>query len=426
MGVLDRVEFVINPSSAKGVVPIPASKSHTIRALFFAALADGRSRIINPLDSSDGRSALKAVQAMGAKVEIKGDEWIVDGFGGKPKPVNDTIDVGNSGTTARFIISMAALADRPITITGDASTSSRPMEPLLDALKNLGATVTSTDGKLPVTVCGPIEGGETSVDGTTSQYLSSLLAHTPSALGDTVITCDHLNEKPYVDMTARWLDKLGIEYKRDGYKKFEIKGHQNYPAFEERIASDFSSAAFFACLGAIPGNNVTLLGLDMDDSQGDKAIFSYLEKMGTKITYAQNSILVEGDTLNGAMIDLNATPDALPAMAALAALAKGATHLVNVPQARIKETDRIAVMAGELSKMGIRCEEKPDGLTIHSGTPQGARLKGHGDHRIVMSLAILASAAKGETTIDTAESVDVTFPGYADLFRSVEGKIETV
>ena len=419
------MKFIVKPSCCKGDALIPASKSHTIRALFFAALADGRSHILNPLDSSDGRSALKAVQAMGAKVEIKDGEWIVSGFGGRPKPVTDTIDVGNSGTTARFIISMAALADRPITITGDASTSSRPMGPLLDALKNLGASTESTDGKLPVKVCGPIKGGETSVDGTTSQYLSSLLAHAPSAIGDTVIACDHLNEKPYVDMTARWLDKLGVEYKRDGYKKFEVKGGQSYPAFTEKVAGDFSSAAFFACLGAIAGNRINLIGLDMEDSQGDKAIFSYLEKMGAKITYAQDSILVEGDSLTGETIDLNATPDALPAMAALSALAKGTTHLVNVPQARIKETDRIAVMAGELGKMGISCEEKPDGLIVHGGAPKGARLKGHGDHRIVMSLAILASAANGETIIDTAESVDVTFPNFADLFRSVGGRIDT-
>ena len=288
------MKLIVKPSCCKGDALIPASKSHTIRALFFAALADGRSHILNPLDSSDGRSALKAVQAMGAKVEIKDGEWIVSGFGGKPKPVTDTIDVGNSGTTARFIISMAALCSTQITIIGDASTSSRPMGPLLDALTNLGASTESTDGKLPVKVCGPIKGGETSVDGTTSQYLSSLLAHAPSAIGDTVITCDHLNEKPYVDMTALWLDKLGVEYKRDGYKKFEVTGGQSYPAFTEKVAGDFSSAAFFACLGAITGNAITLTGLDMEDSQGDKAIFSYLEKMGAKIAYKQEGRIGNG------------------------------------------------------------------------------------------------------------------------------------
>lgn len=415
------MRFTIKPSRIRGEARIPASKSHTIRAVFIAALADGVSTIKNPLESADGRSALMSVSALGAEAEEAADCWRIRGTGGVVAASGAPVDVGNSGTTARFILSMASLGRSPITIAGDRSTSARPMGPLLEALSNLGARVESAEGRLPATVTGPLRGGETKVDGTTSQYLSSLLIHTPLAPEDTTMTLARLNEKPYVDMTLAWLDKMGIEYEREGYGLFRVRGGQGYGAFEETVPGDFSSATFFACMGAIPGNEVTLLGLDMNDPQGDKAVFCYLERMGARVTAGDDRVTVTGAGLKGVELDLNATPDALPAMAALAALAEGTTRLGAVPQARIKETDRIAVMAGELSKMGIRCEEEPDALIIHGGEPRGAEVSGHGDHRVVMSLALLASAAAGETVIDTAEAVNITFPTFPELFVSVGG-----
>lgn len=417
------MKFTVEKSRISGEALIPASKSHTIRAVFFAALADGVSTIVNPLDSADGQSALAAVMSLGVDAEITSGKWRIGGTGGRLIPPAKTVDVGNSGTTARFVLSMASLGTAPISITGDSQTRSRPMGPLLAALSSLGVKTKSTDGKLPATVQGPLLGGAAEVDGKTSQYLSSLLIHAPLAAKDTTLTLSHLNEKPYVDMTARWLDRFGINYRRDGYEQWEIKGGQSYKPFDVQIPGDFSSATFFACMGAIPGNEVTLLGLDMEDSQGDKAVFGYIEKMGALVTFGEGRITVKGDTLRGAELDLNATPDALPAMSALAALAEGKTTLGNVPQARIKETDRIAVMASELTKMGIRCEELPDGLIVHGGKPVGATVSGHGDHRVVMSLAMLATACEGETVIDTAEAVNITFPNFAELFAQAGGKI---
>ncbi|MGK7345620.1 MAG: 3-phosphoshikimate 1-carboxyvinyltransferase [Candidatus Nitrospinota bacterium M3_3B_026] len=418
------MRFAVKPSRIRGEARIPASKSHTIRAVFIAALAGGVSTIRNPLESSDGRSALTAVSALGAEAEAAADAWRIRGTGGRITAPGAPVDVGNSGTTARFILSMASLGSVPITITGDRSTSARPMGPLLEALSNLGARTESANGKLPATVTGPLKGGKTKVDGATSQYLSSLLVHTPLAPEDTTLMLARLNEKPYADMTLAWLDKMGIEYEREGYELFRTRGGQGYRPFEETIPGDFSSATFFACMGAIPGNEVTLLGLDMNDPQGDKAVFGYLEQMGARVTVGDDRVTVTGAELAGVELDLNATPDALPAMAALAALAEGTTRLGAVPQARIKETDRIAVMAGELAKMGIRCEEEPDALIIHGGEPSGAQVTGHGDHRVVMSLALLASAAGGETVIDTAEAVNITFPTFPELFVSVGGVLE--
>jgi 3-phosphoshikimate 1-carboxyvinyltransferase len=418
------MKFVITPGAIKGKVAVPSSKSHTIRAIFFASLANGVSTILNPLESTDTQSALDTVSLMGAQVDQFEGKWTIEGYGGRVGAPPCCVDVGNSGTTARFALSMAALAFAPILITGDEQTRSRPMGPLIEALGNLGARTKSKDGKLPATIEGPIDGGETFVDGTTSQYLSSLLIHTPLAPKDTILSLDNLNEKPYVDMTLTWLDELGIEYKREGYSKFFIRGRQHYKAFEKTIPADFSSATFFACLGAIPGNEITLTGLDMDDTQGDKAVFDYLSRMGAEVSFNKQSVTIKGVTLKGADLDLNATPDALPAMAALASIAEGTTVLGNTPQARLKETDRIAVMAEELNKMGIVCEEKPDALIVHGGKPKGGKLSGHGDHRVVMSLAVAASVSSEPSEIDTAEAVSITFPKFAEMFSSCGGSIE--
>ncbi|MFW2331978.1 MAG: 3-phosphoshikimate 1-carboxyvinyltransferase [Nitrospinota bacterium] len=421
------MKFSVRSSICNGVAAIPSSKSETIRALFISALADGISVIDNPLISADTVAAKEAVSAMGATLIEDKNRWQIKGFSGKPTPLVDTIDVGNSGTTARFIISMAALSDKRITIIGDESTSSRPMAPLVNSLIDLKVlNATTTNNKLPVTIQGPAKGGATTVSGETSQYLSSLLIHAPLFADSSQITVESLNEKPYVDMTCAWLDKVSVDYQRTGYSKFEVKGGASYQPLNEKIGGDFSSATFFAMLGAIPGNEVTLTGLDMNDSQGDKAIFDYLAMMGAQIKFYDDKIVVKGDKLVGCRLDINATPDAICAFAALGAIASGETLITNVAQARIKECDRIDVMATELSKMGVKCKQQPDGLTIRHSKLNPATINGHHDHRVVMSFAILATCVEGETTINCAEAVDVTFPNFLDTLQGCKGDISLI
>ena len=419
------MKFIVSQSPLNGAITTPASKSHTIRAIFIAALAEGRSVILNPLDSADGRSALCAVAGMGADVDMAPEKWTIDGVGGHIHAPACPVDVGNSGTTANFALSMAALGMAPIYLTGDAQTLARPVAPLLNVLSSFGARVSSNEGRLPARVEGPIDGGAAKVDGSTSQYLSSLLIHLPLAPRDSELTVPFLNEKPYADMTLRWLEEMGIEYEREGYELFRIRGRQSYSCFTRKVPGDFSSATFFACMGAMPGNSVSIRGLDFDDSQGDKAVFKYLEAMGATVTHGMEDVTVTGGELKGATLDLNATPDALPAIAALAAMAQGVTEIINVPQARIKETDRIAVMAQELAKMGVDIEERPDGLVIRGGKIKAAKVESHGDHRVVMSLALAASRAEGPVTIHAAEAVDITFPNFAELYRQCGGLLET-
>jgi 3-phosphoshikimate 1-carboxyvinyltransferase len=210
---------------------------------------------------------------------------------------------------------------------------------------------------------------------------------------------------------------------KDDLSWFRIPGGQHYSAFDLPIPADFSSATFFLCAGALIGEEIVIQGLDFEDSQPDKAVADYLIAMGADLSGTKDGIRVGRSELSGCEIDMNRTPDALPAMAVTACFAEGETRLVNVPQARDKETDRIACMAKELTKIGASIEELPDGLIIH-GQAGGANLSaapvsGHGDHRIVMAMSIAGMALNGQMTIDTAEAMNVTFPEYVTLMTQL-------
>jgi len=433
------MKLIVRKSRLKGAAAIPGSKSHTIRAITIASLAKGSSSIRNPLVSGDTLSAVTCYRALGATIDTSDPKvWKVTGTAGKIEPPKETIDVANSGTTLRIAMGSAALAEPggTTTLTGDEQIRTRPVGPLAEALQQLGAKCTciNNNGKPPVAVSGQIKGGKTTIAASTSQYLSSLLLCAPLAKNDTEIDVTLLNEPGYVQMTLDWLDKQDIEYKNNNFRNFKIKGAQNYSAFDAAIPADFSSATFFLCAAALLADEVTLTGLDFDDSQPDKAVVDYLRKMGADITVNPDSVVIRAARLTGVEIDMNATPDALPAMAVAAAFAEGETRLVNVPQARSKETDRIASMAAELKKMNIDVEELPDGLIIQGAhAPKylapsftgGLALNARGDHRIAMALSIAAMAIDGESSIDTAEAIAVTFPGYLDLMKSIGAKMKT-
>ncbi|NLK86015.1 MAG: 3-phosphoshikimate 1-carboxyvinyltransferase [Clostridiaceae bacterium] len=420
--------FKVRKSDMHGTVSIPGSKSHTIRALFIASLAEGRSVISHPLFSRDAFSAADVCRAFGARFEKTEESFVIDGFGGVPSIPENIVDVGNSGTSLRFALMSAGLADGWTVFTGDHQIRSRPLGPLIRAMNALGGNVFSIRGNdmAPVAVRGRLKGGSTELDSFTSQYLSSILINAPLLERDTEVTITRLNERPYVEMTMWWLDNQGIEYHNDDFKVMRIKGGQKYKAFDMAIPGDFSSATFFMVLAAVSGGEFVLNNLDMSDPQGDKKVLDYLAEMGAVVRYANNGIIIKGDGLKGIEIDMNSTPDALPAMAVAGCFAEGETRLVNVPQARMKETDRIKVMVGELSKMGADIEELPDGLVIRNSKLKGCRVNGHDDHRIVMALAVAGLNSEGETCIETAEAVNVTLPAFSNMIRECGGNIELV
>ena len=421
------MNLVVSASALTGSIEIPGSKSHTIRAAVIASLAKGTSRIESPLDSGDTRSAVKACRALGAEIET-GNEWVITGCGGHPTLRSSSIDVGNSGTSLRLVTSVAALQEEEVVFDGDASLRTRPLQPLLDALNDLGAHTSSlnNNGCCPVRVQGKMRGGSTEVSGVTSQYLSSLLISTPLVKEDTEIRVINLHERPYVEMTLAWLDEQQIRYQREGWECFRVPGGQGYHSFEKRVPGDFSSATFPLCAAVVTPSTLVLKGLNMNDTQGDRAVIGMLESMGAHIQVNGAGILVSASELVGGELDLNSTPDALPALAVVGCYAQGKTVLKNVAQARIKETDRIAVMAKELAKMGACVEEMDDGLIIHERKLRGTKVQGYHDHRVVMALSLAGMMAEGETEIDTAESIDITFPGYVEKMSQAGARMKLV
>ena len=416
----------VKPSIAKGTTGVPGSKSHSIRAVAFASLASGRSAIFNPLDSADGLSAASIYGSLGAEIRKEEEVWFVEGFGAQPEAPQGILDVGNSGTTCRMALGTAALIrEGEACFDGDSQTRKRPMGPLLDALSNLGARVqSSNNGFLPATVGGPWRGGRTKVDGTTSQFTSSLLLNAPFGEETTTIEPIDLNERPYVEMTLWWLERLGLKYERDEYHSFTVPGGQTLSGFEITVPADWSSAAFLVAAGALPGGDITLQDLDLDDSQGDKEILRFVEEMGADILITEDGVRIRGDALRGGEFDLNATPDLLPVMAVLGAFADGETKLLNTPQARIKETDRISAMREVIETLGGEASELADGIIIKGGGLKGGAVHGFGDHRVVMSAAIAGLAAPNGVSVDTAEAMAVTFPDFSERMASLGADME--
>jgi 3-phosphoshikimate 1-carboxyvinyltransferase len=411
-------------SDLEGEILIPASKSHTIRAVAIAGIAEGISVLKNPLYSADALSCIEGIKKFGAKIEEKGRDLIITGTGGLPRPSCKKIDVGNSGTSLSILTGLASLADFPIQFDGDNSIRKRPMTPLLSALEKLGAVVESTDGKCPFTIRGPIKGGKTTVDGISSQFLTSLLFACPLAKEDTEITVENLHERPYVEITLDWLRKLDTQFEKKELDWFRIPGGQKYKAFERDIPADFSSATFAACAAAITGSEILIKGLDFADHQGDKEVFTYLKNMGATVTHTSEGVIVKGGDLKGIDINMNSTPDALPVLAVVGCFAKGTTRLLDVAQARLKECDRIAAMATELTRMGGKVEELKDGLVIHQSKLRGTEVHGYDDHRMVMALAVAGLAVDGKTVIDTAESIGVTYPSFVEDMKAIGANIE--
>jgi 3-phosphoshikimate 1-carboxyvinyltransferase len=390
-----------------------------------------------PLDSLDAQSCVAACRVLGAEITENRDQGRLVSYtvGGnnrfkKKADSHRFIDVGNSGTTLYLAMAAAGLGSESFEFTGDEQIQRRSAAPLLEALSGLGIRAESLKGNgcVPAVIQGPWKGGKVNLPCPTSQYLSALLLAAPLAPVGTVteIEVPLLNERPYVEMTLSYLSAQGIPWTNDGnFSRFVIPGGAVWKPISGPVPGDFSSAAFPACASAISGGTVTILGLDPNDLQGDKFFFEMLAAMGCTVHWDKDAdgyrlTVSRSGPLHGGTFDLNATPDLLPAAAVTAAFAEADTALVNVAHARIKETDRIAVMAAELAKLGVRCTELPDGLIVHGrgGRVSGGCVDSRGDHRIVMAFAAAALAAQAPIDIDSAESAAVTYPGFLDLLQA--------
>ncbi len=417
----------IEPSRVAGSVAVPGSKSHTIRAITGALLAEGTSTVRAPLESDDTASTLQAAVRLGARVEKTASNWRITGTGGRLSKPSGVLDMGNSGTGLRMLSAAAALLDSEVKFDGDASLRTRGMAPLLNALAQLGVRVTAAPGgHCPLSVHGPLQAGHAEVEAVCSQFLTALLFVGAYVENGLEITVTKLAEAPYVEITLAWLERLGVHFEATPDRMyFRIPGRQTFQAFDAVIPADFSTAAFPLGAGIVAGagTGVTILNLDFSDAQGDKAVFDMLESLGAKLRRQPDSsvTVLPGSVLHSGVLDLAATPDALPLLAAVAASAPSGVTITlgNVAQARSKETDRIAGMTAELGKMGAKIEELPDGMVIHGTRLHGARVNCRKDHRLAMALAVAALGADSPSEIMDAEACAVTYPEFIEDFRKL-------
>ena len=418
----------VSSSRLEGVVNAPPSKSYTHRAVAIASLAR-RTRILDPLISDDTRSTMHVARMLGAEVERLEDHIQVIGTQGEISTPDNVVDVGNSGTTLRIMTAVSALASGAVVLTGDASIRRRPNNPLLVALNDLGADAFSTrnNGMAPLVVRGKLRGGKTFIDGSvSSQFITGLLIACPFAERDTeIVVRGTLKSRPYVEITLEMLRRAGVEITvEEGVNlRFMVEGGQNMHVSEYQVPGDFSSASYLLAAGALFGE-VTVTNM-YPTAQGDSLIIQILEEMGADIRWNKNKgvVRVRESELTGCVIDVGETPDLLPTLAVLGALAEGTTRIENAKHVRYKETDRVHAMARELTKMGAIVKEEEESLTIKGSKLHGAKLDGWGDHRIVMALT-LAGIAAGNTTISTAESVKISYPNFFEDMRRLGAKIE--
>lgn len=415
----------VKGSSLKGSIALPPSKSHSMRAILFGSLGQGRTKIYNVLKSPDILSMIQAFRQFGVQIDLQEEYIEIEGVDGELNPCENVIDAGNSGQVLRFVGSLAALLPSYTIITGDHSIRhNRPMQPLLSALSQLKAFAVSSrsNGMAPIVIRGPMQPGRAELMGEDSQPVSALLMAASFLKGTTLLKVSNPGEKPWIDLTLSWLHRLGGRVSHQNYMEYMITGPLHYKGFEIAIPGDFSSAAFPLAAALITGSPLTVENIDMQENQGDKKIIEILRKMGARfeIEERKKSLKVcRGSSLMGMTIDVNDTIDALPILAVLGCFSAGATKITNGAIARKKESDRIHAIALELQKMGANLEEKEDGLIIHSSPLSGAKLYSHADHRIAIALAVAALGAKGESHIEGVECIKKSYPTFVADFQKL-------
>ena len=420
------MKVTIRKSDIKGVVNAPPSKSYTHRAIARAALSK-KATINNPLISEDTKATIRASEAFGAEIVSKKDSLVIKGFDGKLKIPDNVIDVANSGTTLRIMTAVASLVNGATVLTGDASIRTRPNTPLLNALNDLGAEAFSTrnNGKAPIVVRGKMRAGAVYIDGSvSSQFISALLIACPFASHKTkVMIKGELKSRPYVNITIDMLKGAGARIIEDNPNTFTIPPEQEYDMSSYNVPGDFSSASYMMAIGALCGD-ITIKNL-YPSEQGDSALIEILGKMGAQISWNEKKgeVRVSKSELNGIEVDVGKTPDLVPTLAVLGAASKGTMVIGNAEHVRYKETDRLHAMTVELNKMGVDITEEKDRLIIKGGAIKGAEVHGWDDHRIVMALAV-AGLVAGDTTIDTTESVGISYPGFFEDLRKAGAAVE--
>lgn len=413
---------IIFPSSIKGTIAAPASKSYMQRTVAAALLCDGITTINNPSFCEDSMRSIEIAEQLGAKIDVSENKITITGG---LKPINNILNCGEAGLSLRMFTPIAALHNKTIILNGEGSLKTRPLPSVEEPLKHLGVKVETNNGFIPIEVCGPIKGGNITIDGSiSSQFLTGLLMALPLAENNSTITVDNLKSKPYIDITLTLLKTFGIKVINNNYTKFTIKGNQKYLPQTYTIESDWSGLSFLLVAAAINGD-VTITNITAVSKQADYAIIYALKKAGVNIEINKNKILVNKSTILGFRFDATECPDLFPPLVALASAALGTTVITGVSRLKHKESDRAKALVKEFSKIGIDIKIDGDNLIIKGGKIKGTTVNAHNDHRIAMALSCVAIIADAPITITGAECVAKSYPEFFDDMELLGLKTET-
>ncbi|MBV9410768.1 MAG: 3-phosphoshikimate 1-carboxyvinyltransferase [Acidimicrobiia bacterium] len=411
------VEPLRRPPDA--TVRVPGSKSITNRALVTAAMADGESAITGALVADDTEAMVAALQTLGATVDRR-DGWRVRGTGGVGPREQVSIDARQAGTVARFIPPVAAAVRARVRVDASKQLRNRPMAPLLDAMRALGATVDEqgAQGHLPIVVKGPLTGHRAELPGDgSSQFLSGLMLAGPLLdEGLELQLTTELVSRPYAVMTAAVMSAFGATAEVDD-RVCRVRTGGYRPA-DYAVEPDASAASYFFAAAAITGGRVRVEGLGRSSIQGDMAFVSVLERMGASVVVLDDATEITGRDLHGIDVDLSELSDTAPTLAVVAALADSPTRVRGIGFVRTKESDRIGAVVGELQKCGVDASEEADGFTVRPGPVRPAVIDPHDDHRLAMAFALLGLRVPG-IEIANPECVGKTFPSYFDVLDSL-------
>ncbi len=401
----------------------PGSKSQTIRALFIASLARGRSSLSGALESDDTRHALVALRRLGAGIDDSGETRVVEGTAGALTPLTAPLNAGESGLTARSLIAMGPLIRGRTTITGEGRLPQRPMGGLVEALRDLGVEVEAVEDRLlPVTVSGrgELPGGTVSVPSReTTQFVTGLLMSAPLATDTMVIVPEGMEgSSGYVDVTVQAMTGFGASVTRDGPRlRVEPTG---YAGREFDIEPDASAAVYPMVAAAITGGRASIKGLGATTLQPDMAVADLLATMGCDLARTDHHTTLDGPdgALHGLDADLSSSPDGALAVSVACLFADGKSRLRGLGSLRLKESDRLAALSAEIRRLGAGAEVEGDDLVITPGPLRGARIETYGDHRIAMAFALVGLKVPGVEIRDPAV-VAKTWPGYWDLIAGL-------
>lgn len=419
----------VYPSELHGEVLAPGSKSIAQRMVACALMAKGESILSYYPDSDDCRSAVQMAVNLGALVERKGSTLHIKGgypnnFASGIRNPKSTLDSGESGLGARMFSSIAALSNHSVKITGHGTLLQRPFQALEGALDQLGATCSSSDGHLPLTIKGPMQGGAVRVDGSvSSQFLTGLLLALPKASKASKIEVVEAKSLPYIDMTIAVANMFGVEIRHRDYIHFEVPNKQAYQPIQTVVPGDWSGAAFLLVAAALTSEQGVWIGhLDQVIPQADSAILEALRLAGVKVTAKKQGYFVKRSDIQAFDFDAEHCPDLFPPLVALAAFANGVSTIQGANRLINKESNRAKSLQDECGKVGVRIVVRDNEMKIYPGAIRQAVVQSHNDHRIAMALSVMALAGD-KLVVRGAECINKSYPDFFNDLRQLGANI---